>query len=159
MIYENAPTAADESASVNRSDAAALLEEASVYSPYAAGATFAPLVTDGFSRVVTLVYEHGSSRGAAMRKVGSPWFAPGSVSDCYYEPYWNPNSPTLPGRYLAFGHEMGYQIWKWLLLLVTLLAVVCCVVLFFRAQPDRYEQVVESETVVHSNVEVHTQLY
>ena len=48
-----------------------------------------PRATLGWSRVVTLVNEHGTSRRAALRNLQRPEFEPGSVSDCYYDPAWS----------------------------------------------------------------------
>ena len=71
VIAEAAPSAADLATAVNRSDASSLVTLADAYSPFdsVGGGAFAPHVDDGFSRVVTLVYQHGASRASAQAGV------------------------------------------------------------------------------------------
>ena len=85
-------------------------------------ALYAPPPIESYRRVATLVYEHHASRVRALAKLQEPHFAPGVVSECYYEPEWDSASAFIPQDHLAFAHEMGYTLWLWLLLLLSLAA-------------------------------------
>jgi len=155
MLAADAPSSSDLTPVQNQSDAQAFNTEASVYSPFDAASRFAPLVSDGFARVVTLVYEHRASRDAALRRINAPWFAPGEVTECWYEPDWHPTSPTIPSDHVAFNHEMGYRLWKWSLLLVFVGFVGLFGALYVRPDLLGGYVVVASSTTLHTNVEVH----
>ena len=125
------------------------VETAEVYSLSGyEGYSFRPMTDSGWSRVVTLQYEMGASRSAAIRKLEEPHFYPGAVSECFYEPDWNPHSPFVPSDHVVFAHEMGYNPLKWLLLGLALGGAGVCFALSL--QPDLLggEIVVASTTVV-----------
>lgn len=142
-------------ANVNHSDADQLSVGADQATEYAlpgfGGGAFVPMVHDAYSRVATLVYEHGASRGRAMHNLMRWEFAPGVVSECYYEPGWDPHAPFLPSHQVAFADEMGYALWKWLLLAVCLALSGLGVALWFRPALLGGEAVVASVTVLHTN--------
>ncbi len=110
VMSVNATSAAakqEQLATVNRTDALKLVEMAEAYAlPGFASAT-APVVMQGFSRVLTVVYQHGASRNAALRNLKQPHFAPGVVSDCFYDPHVKPNAAMISRGQLYFSHEMG----------------------------------------------------
>jgi hypothetical protein len=145
--------------SVNRTDLSSghFVETAETFSVTGyEGYSFSPGVDDGFSRVVTLVYQHGASRRKALDKLRQPWFYPGVVSECYYEPDWDPHSSFVPSGHVAFSHEMGYRLWKWLLLLLALAGVGVSALLYVKPDAFGGEVVVGPATVVmHGNVAVH----
>ena len=113
---------------LNRSDAAESLERMDgmdsnrpVYSPPRyEGATFAAHVAAGASRVVTVVYEHGASRRAALANLERPELVPGAVSECFYDPHVSARALLVPSARLAFASEMGYTLGYWALLVAML---------------------------------------
>ena len=74
----------------------------------------------GWSRVVTLEYEHHDAWHQAMNNLMRPEHRVGSATPCYYDPGWDGTSAVIQSSQLAFEDEMGYTMWLWLL--VTLLA-------------------------------------
>ena len=73
-----------------------------------------------------LQYEHGPSRSAAMSNLLRPDHLVGTLSACYYDPDWSTRSALIPASQVAFASEMGYSIWKWLLLLLCLGVALSC---------------------------------
>lgn len=63
-------------------------------------------------------------------------------------------SPDLRRSQLYFGHEMGWALWKWLLLLLLLAGTGAAGILINRPGAFGGEVVVDSATVVHSNITV-----
>ena len=127
-----APNATPPAATVDRSEVASDLEgfengTPESYSPSVSGSHHG-LVTFGWSRVVTLMYEHRASRDAAMANLMQPEHLLGSVTPCYYDPYWSIASAVIPSSQLAFESEMGYTVEVWVavaLLVVGSLALAC----------------------------------
>ena len=130
MLSVNASTSAQRSAGNDRADALGAIEggDAAVYSPYSDTAARAQgySVNLGWSRLVTLVYNHGPSRSGAIYEMERPEHIIGTVQECYYDPDWNTRSALLPASQVAFASEMGYTTWKWLLLVLLLVPLIMC---------------------------------
>ena len=77
-------------------------------------------------------------------------FFPGAVSDCYYEPDWDPHAPFIPSHQVAFADEMGYDPWKWLLLALFLSLTGLSAALVLNPALLGGEEVMGSTTVVES---------
>jgi len=152
----SAKARAQQQTTINQTDSAKLVEVASAYTPPAFADAVMSADTDGaaYSRVVTVQYEHGASRSAALRHLDSPHFQPGVQSECFYDPLWRPTAAFIPRTQLYFGHEMGWALWKWLLLLLLLAGTGAAGILINRPGAFGGEVVVDSATVVHSNITV-----
>ena len=57
---------------------------------------FVAATDDAFSRVVTLTFDHGASRERAVDNLHRWEFYPGALSECYYEPEWDPHGDYPP---------------------------------------------------------------
>jgi len=154
LLSVNATSAAVQQAAINRSDAAKSVEVATTYTPPGFAGTSGATVMEGFSRVVTLVFQHGASQSAAMRNLDQPHFAPGAVSECYYDPHWQLAAAMIPRTQLYFSHEMGWSLWKWFLLLLLLIGTGTCVALLRHPGLLGGAVVIDSVHVVHSNIAV-----
>eukprot|EP00322_Chrysochromulina_rotalis_P004612 CAMPEP_0115831410 /NCGR_PEP_ID=MMETSP0287-20121206/2126_1 /TAXON_ID=412157 /ORGANISM="Chrysochromulina rotalis, Strain UIO044" /LENGTH=107 /DNA_ID=CAMNT_0003284759 /DNA_START=92 /DNA_END=415 /DNA_ORIENTATION=+ len=97
---------------------------------------------------------HGASRREAMRYLEQAHFSPGAVSECYYDPLWDPAAAMVPRTQLYFAHEMGWSPWKWLLLILLLGATGLGVALSVSPGLLGGEVVVDSVTVLHAGVAV-----
>ena len=150
----NATPASVEKQHVNQTDTSKLVQVAESYSlpAYATQGEFVPVGAGSHSRVVTVQFEFGPSRQAALNSLEHPSFYPGVVSECYYDPEWSPSAVLIPHTQLYFGHEMGYTWWKWLLLALLLAATFLSVLLFFEPSLLGGEVVVLSQTVIHADV-------
>ena len=144
--------------SANRSDVSKLVEvAAATYARpgfEAADQSFTPHVYQNYSRVVTVVANHGAARSNALNWLMRGEFAPGAVSECYYEPDWDPHAPFVRKEHLAFASEMGYSLWKWILLalLLGIAGVFGCSSCSRRCSAAA---VVSSVTYMHGYVTVH----
>ena len=91
--------------SANGSDVSKLVEvAAATYARpgfEAADQSFTPHVYQNYSRVVTVVANHGAARSNALNWLMRGEFAPGAVSECYYEPDWDPHAPFVRKEHLA----------------------------------------------------------
>lgn len=94
----SAKARAQQQTTINQTDSAKLVEVASAYTPPAFADAVMSADTDGaaYSRVVTVQYEHGASRSAALRHLDSPHFQPGVQSECFYDPLWRPTAAFIP---------------------------------------------------------------
>jgi hypothetical protein len=149
---------AEQEAKLNRTDTVKLVELAEVYTPGGVEAQQPPpFVRQGYGRVVTAVYEHRSSRGRAIDHLEEAHFIPGIVSECFYDPRMRPGASVVKagdGGELYFGHEMGFTLWKWMLLLLLALATATWGALIINPGLLGGEVVISSATVVHSNIHV-----
>ena len=145
---------------VNKSDSASLVQEASAYSLAAYnGYTGASALDAGYHRVVTVVYQHGASRARALAKLSEPQFTPGAISECFYDPDWHPSAQLVKREQLYFLHEMGYALWKWVLLLLLACGSATACMLMFNPALFGGEVVVDSVTVMdHSRQHVRTNM-
>ena len=151
MLTTNATTAYNHQ-KLNVSDSKSHLQnfdDVSTYSlpEYSASAPFEPLA-EGFSRVVTSVYDHHGSRRAAIANLDRPEFYPSVTTPCFYEPRWDPHAPFVTSAELAFASEMGFRLWKWLILGLTLTLCVVCFLLILQPNLLGGEEVVEAVTVI-----------
>lgn len=127
VLAVNATSAAfkaEHEATVNRTDTAKLVELAEVFTPDGYG-TATPLGHEGYGRTLTLRYEHWESRRRAVDHMHAWHFAPGMVSECFFDPLMRPGATVVKagdGGMVYFGHEMGFTLWKWMLLLLLALA-------------------------------------
>jgi hypothetical protein len=98
-------------AGVDRTDPALTdaVEMAETYTLPGFASVTTPSVTGGYSRVLTVKYEHGAYRTSAIRNLQQPQFMPGTVSECFYDPHLNPNAAMISREYLKFADEMGCE--------------------------------------------------
>jgi hypothetical protein len=91
------------------SDLTDAVEMAETYTLPGFASVTTPSVTQGYSRVLTVKYEHGAYRTSAIRNLQQPQFMPGMVSECFYDPRLNPNAAMISREHLKFADEMGCE--------------------------------------------------